>query len=55
MTKPAPNPIRPIIVNPDGFTYHYKYMREGLMYEFIYKDTKMALKKEGKNIRVYSE
>jgi hypothetical protein len=50
-----PTPIRPVIVNPDGVTYHHKYMKEGITYEFVYNDTRMALKKEGKNIRWYSE
>ena len=51
----TPTPIRPIIVYEDGFTYNYKYLREGMMYDFVYDGTRMALRKEGKNIRVFSE
>ncbi len=56
MTDHTPTtPIRPIIVYGDCFTYNYKYMREGVMYNFVYLDTRMAIKKEGKNMRIYSE
>lgn len=55
MTEYDPTPIRPIIVYGDGFTYNHKYLREGLLYDFIYDGTRMALKVEGKNVRVYSE
>jgi len=39
----------------DSFTYNTNLMVEGMMYDFIYKGTKMSVKKEGKNVRIFSE
>ena len=47
-----PTKENPIIVHLDGFSYNYKFMDEGKLYEFVYDGTKMAIKKDGENMVV---